>query len=529
MLRLRRSYRVALTLLFISGLLVGGLWIYVSTPHPAHLTDTVGGATISFEVSDTLLLAETECYTASWNVAGIESVYLNDNGKVGQGEQVLCFDDTLQPELKVELSDGSNHTYSFEIKMAQSLPLFWGVLTVAGFLFFISVYFFIVPLLGLTLRSQRGRVNAIRNLVGLILFTLIVLGIALELGLRFYFTNYGTEDERILYVYSSDELQQRTGQLVGSPYTTYLLNPKYEGHTSAGYRGEDVPFDELGDTFHIVAVGASTTYGFGLRDVQAYPNLLENILQDRGYDAQVTNAGIPGYTSYELLTNFQFRILEIEPDLVIYYGAKNDADTLFEDPGCYNDRSPIYGLTTFHGLWRTEFEDIPTSVLYRYFAVNAGIMEVPNDINFALEDIPVAKECLSNQTYTEEALLELNQPTFAERNMRNFIALAQFNDIEVAMAELVHPANMSQVYEDEEALIMSPPRAQAVEEVNALYKQVAADMDVPYLDTSEKFVIEPGMFWTEVHMTYDGTQQLAEIYADFLIENDLIPPPLETN
>ena len=326
-------------------------------------------------------------------------------------------------------------------------------------------------------------------------------------------------------MYSSDELQQRTGQLVGAPYTTYLLNPEYEGHTPAGYRGEDVQFDELDNTFHIVAIGASTTYGFGLRDVEAYPYLLENILQDKGYNVQVTNAGIPGYTSFELLTNFQFRILEIEPDLVIYYGAKNDADTLFEDPGCYNNRSPLYGITTFHGLWRTEFEDIPTSVLYRYFAVNAGIMEVPNDINFALEEIPVAVECLSGETYTEEELLELNQPTFAERNMRNLIALAQFNGIDVALAELVHPMDMSQVYPDEEALIMSSARAQSVDEVNALYKQIAEEMDIPYLDTSEKFEIEPGMFWTEVLMTYDGTQQLAEIYADFLIENDLLPPP----
>lgn len=527
MLRLRRSYRVAIVLFVISLLLAGGIGLYAYLPQPIQLTDTVGSASVKFEADDIRLFEETECYTVSWEVSGIEGVYLNENGKIGQGSELLCYEDVQLPQLRVVFQDESEQIYEIDVIVVQEMPQFWAGLGLAGAFLFFALYFFLVPLMGFTLRSNRGCVFTLLNLVALTLGTLVVVGVGLELGLRYYFANYGTEQDLIWYVYSSEDLQQRQGQLVGAPYTTYLLNPTYEGHTTFGYRGESVPVENQEDVFHIVAVGASTTYGFGLRFVEAYPFLLEHTLRsDFGYtNVEVTNAGIPGYTSYELLTNFQFRILEIEPDLVIYYGAKNDADTRFEDPGCYNEFSPLYGLTTFHGLWRTQFEELPSSVLYRYFAINAGFLEIPNDINFALEEIPIADECRAEETYTEEELLELNQPTFAGRNIRNFIALAQFHDIDVVMAELVHPTDPSHIYEDEDDLIMSPAKTQAVAEVNALYRQIADEMGVPYLQTSDDFTIEPGMFWTEVHMTFEGTKQLADIYAEFLIDNNLIPLP----
>lgn len=532
MQKLRRAYRVALVLFILFLLIMGGLVVYVMTPNPVIITDTVGQASIRFETQNNRLFDETGCYTVSWQVSEIEGVYLNESGKIGQGEESLCYTEVEQPELRVVFEDGSDTIYPIEIQVIQEMENFWIAVGVATLTFFLSLYFLIFPSLGMTLRNQRATLSTIVNLVLLTVITLVVVGGMLEVGMRFYFTNYGTEDEKISYVYTSQEIQQQTAQLVGAPYTTYLLNPNHGDHTPFGYRGETVPIEsDSEDVFHIVAVGASTTYGFGLKFNEAYPFILENILHNKYglTHVEVTNAGVPGYTSYELLTNFQFRILEIEPDLLIYYGAKNDADTRFEDPGCYNDFSPLYGLTTFHGLWKTQFDELPSSVLYRYFAINTGLMGIPTSLEFALDEVPLAEECRADDTYTEEELLELNQPIFAERNMRNFLALAQFHDIDVAMAELVHPTAPSHINQGEEALIMSVPRAQAVAEVNSLYQQIAEEMNVPYLATSENFVIEPGMFWTEVHMTFEGTRQLAELYAVFLVENDLISPAPESD
>lgn len=47
----------------------------------------------------------------------------------------------------------------------------------------------------------------------------------------------------------------------------------------------------------IVAFGDSLTAGFGLEKSQAYPALLQRLLDERGYNYEVVNAGVSGETS----------------------------------------------------------------------------------------------------------------------------------------------------------------------------------------------------------------------------------------
>ena len=524
MSKLERAYRIALVLLAFFLLLLIGLFAYVSIPLPSVLTDSVGDASVRFETSDSVIFNQSACYTVHWQVSGIEGVYLNDKGKIGQGSEILCYEDVSRPELRVVFEDNSEKFYELDIVVVEQQPNFWILVGIAGILLFFSAYFLILPFLGVTLGSRKATVYSVLNLVALTILTLAVVAGILELGLRFYFSNYGTENDRIRYMYSGEEIQKQTARLIGIPYALYVSNPNYQGHNQLGYRGAETTIEKPKGIFRIVTIGASTTYGFGVNSNQAYPDVLQDILRDDyGYtNVEVINAGVMSYTSFELLTNFQFRVLELDPDLIIYYGAKNDADTRFVDPGCYNNPSPLYGITTFHGLWRTEFSDLPDSVLYRYFAINAGLMEIPNSLEFAFTEIPIAEDCMADEEYTEEELLELNQPTFAGRNFHNLLVLAQDHGIEVMVSEFAHPTELSQVGGDEN-LLMSPAKAQALAEVNALYRQISEEMGVHYYAFKDDFVIEPGMFWTEVHMKSSGTKEQAKLYAKYLVENNLIP------
>jgi len=47
----------------------------------------------------------------------------------------------------------------------------------------------------------------------------------------------------------------------------------------------------------IIAFGDSLTAGFGLTEKESYPNLLQQMLQQDGYDHEVINAGVSGDTS----------------------------------------------------------------------------------------------------------------------------------------------------------------------------------------------------------------------------------------
>ena len=65
--------------------------------------------------------------------------------------------------------------------------------------------------------------------------------------------------------------------------------------------------------------------------------MLEKILVEKyKYEnIEVINAGVPGYTSWETLINFQFRVLDIEPDLIIIYHGTNDTHARLVLPKFY--------------------------------------------------------------------------------------------------------------------------------------------------------------------------------------------------
>ncbi|MDP3937674.1 MAG: SGNH/GDSL hydrolase family protein [Deltaproteobacteria bacterium] len=87
-----------------------------------------------------------------------------------------------------------------------------------------------------------------------------------------------------------------------------------------GYRGPDLLPPREGRV-RIVTLGDSCTFGVNIPDEsQTYSRVLERLLRERGLDAEVVNAGVPGYTSFQgtlLLPELE----RLRPDAItIYYG-----------------------------------------------------------------------------------------------------------------------------------------------------------------------------------------------------------------
>lgn len=73
----------------------------------------------------------------------------------------------------------------------------------------------------------------------------------------------------------------------------------------------------------IIAVGDSLTAGLGVAESYAWPAILENKLQENGYNWQVINAGISGETSSGSLSRIKW-IMTQKPDIVILETGAND-------------------------------------------------------------------------------------------------------------------------------------------------------------------------------------------------------------
>lgn len=92
------------------------------------------------------------------------------------------------------------------------------------------------------------------------------------------------------------------------------------------------------------ALGNSQTYGAGLTSEQSWPLRTEAALRAAGVDAEIVNAGVPGYMSLQALRLVQTRLLDYDPTLLLvdcqaYDSAK---ETLAPRPVAWTD-----GLSAF--------------------------------------------------------------------------------------------------------------------------------------------------------------------------------------
>ncbi len=73
----------------------------------------------------------------------------------------------------------------------------------------------------------------------------------------------------------------------------------------------------------IAAVGDSLTAGFGLDEEESYPYLLQQKLEEDGYNYKVVNAGMSAETSSGTLSRIDW-ILTLDPDIIILETGAND-------------------------------------------------------------------------------------------------------------------------------------------------------------------------------------------------------------
>lgn len=211
--------------------------------------------------------------------------------------------------------------------------------------------------------------SAMKKNIALSVAAVLLALLLLEGGLRVYLTHYGDQRQKVLYLYSRDEISALKSLYRGQAFLNYGLSPLRDDVNSLGYRGPEIALPKPDHVYRIVALGGSTTYGIYLdRWQDAYPHKLQQALTEaHGYqDIEVINAGVPGYTSWESAVNLMLRIPDLKPDMVIVYHGVNDINPRLSAPQHYD------GLNSGRGTWIDYAEPLPASVLYRYMMSKLG-------------------------------------------------------------------------------------------------------------------------------------------------------------
>lgn len=314
------------------------------------------------------------------------------------------------------------------------------------------------------------------------------------------------------------------------PYLPYLPNPAYRAgglrHNSRGFRGRELRIPKPKGVFRIAAVGGSTTYTVKVNDnAQTYPALLEALLRhEQGYTrVEVLNAGVAGYTSWESLINVAFRVLDVEPDLVIVYMGVNDMYTRFVQPEAFRGDNSGY-----RRRWRLPEVDLPERLLLVRVLRKALGLRPPLDI-MQVATAPAHDRIEAEGTNLPPqgkmalygGLLDANSTRYYRRNLRSLAALARVNGAAVMLATFAHSPRMDDYRE-------LPYFTRAFREHNQVMAEVAAELSLPLFDFAATMPTDPAYWADDRHVNERGSLVKARLFARFIVENRLIPDRFRT-
>jgi len=133
------------------------------------------------------------------------------------------------------------------------------------------------------------------------------------------FSEYDTfKKNELCSAYQSLEYNQKgpISYLVPNQYYNYL------NINSDGFRGNEIIDD---GKYRIIFLGGSTVFGIVTTSDQiTIPALVEKKLNEKKFNVQVINAGIPSATSIDELYLLENDLLKYNPDLVVMYDGWND-------------------------------------------------------------------------------------------------------------------------------------------------------------------------------------------------------------
>jgi lysophospholipase L1-like esterase len=229
---------------------------------------------------------------------------------------------------------------------------------------------------------------------------------------------------------------------------------------------------------------------------------------------QVINAGVPGYNSWELLVNLEFRVLDLEPDLVIIYEAVNDVHARMVEPSSYRGddlgrravwQAPHVALWEHSALLRILSRTMNAT---RQVGID-DFVSSPTYVSWPFEDR------LREENLDPAEILKENPPIYFRRNLENMVAVAKEHGVEIMFSTWAYSPYLkdyaAQNYYQE-----------GFKENNNVVKEVAADQQIPLFDFAA-VMPQDAKYWADGrHSNEAGALVKAKLFADFIHTQKLI-------
>lgn len=289
-------------------------------------------------------------------------------------------------------------------------------------------------------------------------------------------------------------------------------------HNKLGFRGPEISAKKPEGTIRIALMGASTVYGFFVKEDETSAAKLERLLRKRkpGLQIEVVNAGVPGWTSRETWLSLQSRIFPLDPDIVVVMDGRNEVF-----PQLYNHYEADYSHYRKLGF---DFRKM-NQFHRRLFRLSRIAMLVTTSGNgrfgfsfrdehplygyIRYENQPGLDELRANITHKERV-------NAYRENLKNVITAARDNSMRVVLASIPFFPDLWEatgILEANPEIV--PIIKRAVQRNNTLVKRLARTQNTAFVDGMR--VAKREYLYDDCHLNPAGEAALAELLAEAIL------------
>jgi lysophospholipase L1-like esterase len=342
---------------------------------------------------------------------------------------------------------------------------------------------------------------SIRKKVVFALLPLLLLFSLLEVGVRLYRAYTLSADD------GSSKYTRNIATLYQShPFLTYCLNSQRPGCSEQGFRDTRI-FQNDFSGVRIACLGGSSTYGTCVGPADSYPAQLEQALARNGAGAgpyEVINAGLAGYSTYNLAGLLSFRVVDLKPDVCIFYTGFNDAWNRLHFAGFKPDGS--------HAMKAWDYPDLKTP-WWRSSALLDSVATASGNRHISIPHIHMI--CWRPMSGKPADNLRNSSSEPFRRNLQTLIHICRGHGITPVVCTQATDFTNHPVpgFESEWPL--------AMEETESIVRSVAAEQGVELIDIRAAMGDKKEYFADCLHMNEQGNAERARIIADHLREHVL--------
>lgn len=366
------------------------------------------------------------------------------------------------------------------------------------------------------LRGSLRRVPAV-------FFVLTLTAVAIETA-AWAWLHFVASDADFRRFASISELRARYGEFErfrAHRHLGFALAPNYRSgnnrHNALGLRGDEMTLEKPAGVVRIAMCGGSTTYGEGVDDYTlSAPFLLAEGLRADGKKVEVLNAGCPGWTTLETLLNFETRLLDMAPDhAVVYHGINDVLPRMVWPHAAYRGDWSGWLCRDEHLAQAALLEH---STIARILLVKSGSIEPHSSLMRIIGDVPATSHTFTFRAQRQtdsypagifrdvpiEQMLAANPPVLFERNLRSLLAVANSAGVRLLLTTFAFSREFPRA-----PYIGHPAVQAAIEQTNAIVRQIAASTGTPVIDLAAELTARD-LFTDGVHFTVAGNRRRAE-------------------